>query len=207
MSLVVAINGIYHPYFKPQYVGHLNQETRGVEEFKHSLKSGQFIPKEESNKAEQYRKSSLTDYQHNSKQEKTKRVNVFAKDIMSKDIHAINLKYSAIQAMHHMKHLKVHHLLIKDLESLEILGLVSDRDLLRSFDQHGSPQKSLKEVMSREVLLCHVNTEIRLIAKVMIDEGISCLPVMDEKKQLVGMITRTDLLNCIVRNMPLEVLI
>ena len=207
MSLVVAIHGIYHPYLKPKYVGHLNEEPRSIEEFKHSLKNGKFTPQKEYNKAQQYKKSSLKGYQSNSIPEKRKRTNIFAKDIMSKNIHTINLKLSVSEAMRQMKHLKVHHLIIRGLDALEIVGLISDRDLLRSFNQQGANQKSIKEVMSKEVLLCHTDTEIRLIAKVMIDESVSCIPVMDDTQQLVGIITRTDLLKCIVRNMPLEVLI
>ena len=207
MSLVVVINGIYHPYFKPDYPGHLNQETRAIEEFKHSLQNGKLKAQEKSNQKDQHKKEMLKSYQKSTPKEKIKRVNIYAKDIMSKDVHVINLKYSAIQAMHHMNHLKVHHFIIKETNQEEIIGIVSDRDLIGSFDQHGHPQKSLKQVMTKEVLLCKMNTEIRLIAKVMIEENISCLPVMDDNQLLVGIITRTDLLNCIVKNMPLDVLV
>ena len=46
-------------------------------------------------------------------------------------------------------------------------------------------------------------TEIRLIADVLIKERIGAMPIVDEKEKLVGIVTRSDILRTVVKA-PLE---
>lgn len=52
-----------------------------------------------------------------------------------------------------------------------------------------------KEIMSKDVISVHKDTTIKEIAKVLIDNKISGVPVIDEGGNLVGMVSEGDLLH------------
>lgn len=83
-----------------------------------------------------------------------------------------------------------------------LVGMVSDRDLLGV--QHLAPRRLVRDVMTREVLTALTTTPVRSAAGVMVDEGISALPVIDDGHVLVGIVTTSDLLRCIVNDGPLD---
>ncbi len=85
----------------------------------------------------------------------------------------------------------------------ELLGIVSDRDLLLSL---GSPEEDrpISEVMSQPVLSAQPDTEIRDIARVMFEERLGTMPVLSADHDLVGIVTRSDILRTLVEHMPFE---
>ncbi|MBM3463263.1 MAG: CBS domain-containing protein [Armatimonadetes bacterium] len=88
-----------------------------------------------------------------------------------------------------------------------LVGIVSDRDLLRAASPAvpGNPRANLVgDVMSRRLLTVLPTTDIREAAKVMVDEGIHSLPVLDAQQKLVGIVTTSDILRCIVNRSPLD---
>lgn len=93
-----------------------------------------------------------------------------------------------------------------------VVGIVSDRDLLkyaseiRSDDEAILDMKNshLKDVITPYVLTATPETEIREIARIMIDERIGSMPVVDSDLKLVGIITRSDILKIIVNIVPFE---
>lgn len=79
-----------------------------------------------------------------------------------------------------------------------VAGILSDRDLmLRKGELVG-------QMMSKKVIVATRETPIREIARVMVDEGIGCVPIVDAQHGLVGMVTRTDVLKCVVNEAPLD---
>ncbi|MBK24627.1 MAG: hypothetical protein CME70_11585 [Halobacteriovorax sp.] len=181
MSLIVAVNKTYDSYYSPKYIGTLNQKK----------KFRKFGANTEPSKA-----SSVSN-KYNEKQNSLK--HFYARDLMSKTVQVISSDESINYAITRMNELGVHHLAV--LEDRELVGLITDRDI---FKQIHSLDKKVREVMSPKVLMCTRNTEVRLIAKVLYEEQISSILIGDEKNDLEGIITRSDLLNFIVRSMPLE---
>lgn len=51
---------------------------------------------------------------------------------------------------------------------------------------------NVKEIMTSPVITTQSESTIEEAAKLIIDRGISCLPVLDEKENLVGILTHTD---------------
>lgn len=184
MSLIVSVNGVYQTYIHPEKGG----ENTSQKPLKRKANSTNSV-------SSQYEKIS-----NNTKRE---RKNIFARDIMSKKLHSMEPEISIIMAMNYMLELKIHHLLV--LKDNELKGIVSDRDLLKSLNRDNNHRITLEDIMSEKVILCKEETEIRLIAKTMLDEGISSLPVIDDDKVLTGIITKADLLECIYKNMPLDI--
>lgn len=104
---------------------------------------------------------------------------------------------------------KIHHLPVIDAGLL--VGIVSDRDLLRASlnrgDQRISQNQRIADVMTQPVITTASDTEIRLLAEVMVRQRISVLPIVAEVAEiemLAGIVTRSDLLRAMVDRGPME---
>lgn len=85
-------------------------------------------------------------------------------------------------------------------ERQELIGIVSDRDVLKSVAFDESPShNSISEIMTKRVLSGSLQTEIRYAAKVMLDEKVGSLPILAPSGDIIGIITRTDLIRAIVK--------
>ncbi len=80
---------------------------------------------------------------------------------------------------------RLHHLLVCNRGG-ELLGVVSDRDL---HSLHGT---TAQQLMSFPALSCAPDTPVGAAITYLINENISCLPVVENKRP-VGMLTMTDL--------------
>lgn len=86
-------------------------------------------------------------------------------------------------------------------------GIVSDRDILRiraAIKQGAHERRVVGEIMSKNVLTVTPDTPIRDAARVLIEEHIGCLPVVDSNNRIVGMVTRSDILRTLMKNVPLK---
>lgn len=99
----------------------------------------------------------------------------------------------AFKIMHdnHIRHLPV-------LEGDKLVGIVSDRDLLSHASKESGtlvfPRKAIETVMSRELITCSPTTSSEDALKMVLERGVSSLPVVDGGS-LVGIVTSKDLLN------------
>lgn len=191
MSLIVAVNGAYHSYFDPKHMGNLQNNAAKSIGASNQISSHKKTPGQEYDQSQN---------KNNPRDGKRERKNLFARDLMSKNVYTISPLESIKSGLMKMGKLGIHHLLVMDQETL--VGIVSDRDLLASLI---SEYDAIETVMTKKVLLCEEQTEMRLIAKAMLDEGISSVPVVSDQNSLLGIITKSDLLNCIVENMPIDI--
>ena len=118
--------------------------------------------------------------------------NTYAIEIMSKAIEFLDQDSSIEDALKLFKDKGVHHLPITKGPVLK--GLVSDRDVLwlEKFDL--TEHSKLSQFMSRTILCCEEETPIDQLAKVMVHEKISALPVIGKDDELVGIVTHHDIL-------------
>lgn len=91
--------------------------------------------------------------------------------------------------------------LVGIISDRDVLPLVSDRDLL----VNDAKELVVSDVMSSPVLTVRPQTKIRVAAKVLLDEHVGALPVVDNSDILTGMLTRTDILRAVVLHAPLEI--
>jgi acetoin utilization protein AcuB len=120
-----------------------------------------------------------------------------AQQIMSSPVIHLPLQQadrdSALQMMqqHNIRHLPL-------LENEQLAGLLTERDLLRY------PHKAFRQLMIRKVFVATPDTQIQALAHVMFDEHIGALPIVDEQQQLLGIVTRSDILRALSAYQPLE---
>ena len=90
-----------------------------------------------------------------------------------------------------------------------VAGILSDRDLMREALARaaGPPATwaaSVREVMATDVLTARPEATIRQVARVLFDERIGAMPIVDASGVLAGILTRSDILRAVLGSAPLE---
>jgi CBS domain-containing protein len=84
--------------------------------------------------------------------------------------------------------------IVDDLESRNLMGIVTDRDIAlravaRGLDTRKTPAE---EVMTRELVTCWAEDEIQTALDLMARHQVRRLPIVDVESRLVGMISQAD---------------
>ncbi len=122
---------------------------------------------------------------------------IMAEDIVTIDRNDDLRLVDDIMAERHIRHIPV-------LEDGQLVGLVTQRDLFkaRMSSTMGYGEKAqrsflhtvrVKEIMVYPVMTVSPEISVNEAAELMIQEGIGCLPVVQEGR-LTGIVTKTDLL-------------
>lgn len=117
---------------------------------------------------------------------------IMSSPVISLDFHQAD-RESALQMMtqHNIRHLPL-------LDNGSLAGLLTERDLLRA------PHKPFRQLMIRKVFVATADTQIQALAHVMFDEHIGALPIVGEAQNLLGIVTRSDILRALSAYHPLE---
>lgn len=86
----------------------------------------------------------------------------------------------------------VRHLLVVDGD--ELIGVLSHRDL-------GGRRLPVRKLLRRKVIAVRPELTVEKAAQAMLDKGVGCLPVVDESGSTVGILTRTDVLRAVARQL------
>lgn len=91
-----------------------------------------------------------------------------------------------------MKSEHFHHIPV--IKARKIMGMISDRDM-KDFAQSGAYHFLMaKDIMSNVVVAAHEDATISDLGQVMIKENISAFPIINSNLDLVGIVTKTNLL-------------
>ncbi len=118
--------------------------------------------------------------------------------IMTRGVETTDPGESVAHALERMLELGVRHLPVVD--GGRLVGMLSDRDLLRTqLDLATDPQETpVHAVMTRDIITTRPTRPITEAARLMIDNKISGLPVIDAQNAVVGMVTTEDMLKLAV---------
>jgi acetoin utilization protein AcuB len=95
----------------------------------------------------------------------------------------------SLMAKHSFRHFLV-------VQGYRVVGVVSDRDILRVLARTKDWQNTtVSQFMIRELITVRPDTPISIAVGEMLSNRINCLPVVDDRGDLQGIVTSTDLLN------------
>jgi CBS domain-containing protein len=113
-------------------------------------------------------------------------------EIMTRDICLASPSQTLREAAAEMEKRDIGVLPVADNDRL--VGMITDRDIAVRGISHGlGPEAPVRDVMSAEVKYCFEDDDIDDLAQNMASEQIRRLPVLNDEKRLVGIITLGDL--------------
>jgi CBS domain-containing protein len=113
-------------------------------------------------------------------------------DIMTRDVHLASPSQKLREAAAEMEKCDIGVLPVGENDRL--VGIITDRDIAVRAISHGlGPDASVRDVMSKDVRYCFEGDDVEDIAQNMADEQIRRLPVLNDDKRLVGIISLGDL--------------
>lgn len=147
-------------------------------------------------------------YKEVSRMENEKSQVFHASGIMSFPVFSLDPEVSVSEAWLKFIDKKVHHMPVINGDG-KIVGIVSDRDLLKKLIINdgvveSSRDAAVGDIMSTDVIATTPVTDIRRIAKVMLDNHIGAMPVVDSDGSISGIITRNDILFAIIHQPELK---
>jgi len=129
---------------------------------------------------------------------------IYAEDLMSSPVITIRADEPLAHAGQSFEEHSVHHLPVED-ENGALVGILTYRDLFHAMAERLHLYATVvRDVMTRTVLAASPNTEIREIARVMLEEDIHSLPIIDADKRLRGILTGTDILRAVIERNALH---
>ena len=119
---------------------------------------------------------------------------MLVKDFMKKNVLFVHPKHSVRSAAKMMYKYGIGSVLVMDSER-RVVGIITERDIAREVAEGANLEQTfVKDVMSKNVVYLKVDDTLDDAADLMIEHGIKKLPVEDQKGNLVGIITATDII-------------
>ena len=151
-------------------------------------------------------------YQEFSESTQPRQPAIQAKQIMTSPVFTLPPTTLLSEAWQAIKTNRFRHIPILS-ETGRLIGILSDRDLLHATIQmaststtknHRGPATSIEDIMIKNILSATPETEIRTIARIMFEERIGSMPLVDATEEVVGILTRSDILRTVVNEAPFE---
>ena len=121
------------------------------------------------------------------------------KDIMTKAVFYLNANRTLSNVEELIECNNIRHVPVVDQQG-HVKGIISQRNLLQTAFTNisANDQKellrgiSVLEIMNPNVITTTPDTDLSEAAKILVQNKIGCLPVLDENKKLIGILTETD---------------
>jgi CBS domain-containing protein len=113
-------------------------------------------------------------------------------DLMTRDVHLASPSQKLREVAAEMEKCDIGVLPVGENDRL--VGIITDRDIAVRGVSHGlGPDASVRDVMSKDIRYCFDSDDLEEIAQQMADEQIRRLPVLNDDKRLVGIISLADI--------------
>jgi predicted transcriptional regulator len=135
-----------------------------------------------------------------------KEVVMQVKDVMHKNVTWVSPATSISEIANRMRDEDIGAIPVGENDRL--IGMVTDRDLAcRGLtDGHDVGKLTARDVMSKPIFYCHSDDQLQKAAEIMESKNIRRLPVINEQKRMVGMISLGDLASKASRRLSAQVL-
>jgi len=115
-------------------------------------------------------------------------------ELMAYDVLTTREMTPLVEVATEMRLGRVRHLPVVD-ERSRLVGVVTRTDVAKATGQQGTADGWLvREVMSREVVAVHPETDAAVAARLLRTHKIGCLPVIEADERVVGLVTDSDFL-------------
>ena len=133
---------------------------------------------------------------------------IHAAQIMSHPVTVLNQNNAVADAWRILQRRGIHQAPVLD-DAHRLIGMVSERDLLTVIDIDGEHvlenlKRRVSDVMTSPVVAAVPVTDIRRIAAVMLEGGLSAVPIVNDSEHIVGIVSRTDVLRAVMTDPPLS---
>ena len=129
-------------------------------------------------------------------------------DIMTTEVITIGLDDTLGEMQKIFEKKKFHHLLV--LEEEELLGIISDRDVFKEISPYINTmaedaraletlKKKAHQIMSRNPITVGKDVQIEDAVHILLENDISCLPVISATRDIEGILTWKDILKYYVK--------
>lgn len=115
------------------------------------------------------------------------------KEVMSPKVQCVNSHRSIREAAKMMRDLKIGSIPVEDNDRL--VGMITDRDLVVAAMAEGrmADSTTVAECMTRGIKYCFEDEDITEVKSQMVANHISRIPVMNNERRLVGIVTFRDI--------------
>ena len=114
------------------------------------------------------------------------------KDVMSHNVKVLSPDATLMDAARQMRDGDFGLMPIS--ENDRMIGAISDRDIVvRAIAEHKGPDTPVREVMSNSILWAYENDSVEKATKIMSENQIRRLPIVNADKRLVGIVALGDL--------------
>ena len=133
---------------------------------------------------------------------------IHARQIMQREVITVRSGDEVVRAWRILTQARIHQAPVLDSES-GLVGIVGERDLLTALnlDEDGvrdALARRVADVMSSPAVAADPLTDIRRIARVMIEQDVDGVPIVNDRQRLVGFISRGDVLRAVVNEPALN---
>lgn len=133
---------------------------------------------------------------------------VHAYQVMSQPVATVPLTLDIAAVLQRFRETGYRQLPVLD-DRDRLVGLLSERDLLQFLVPDGDELaylqgKTVADAVSAEVITADPITDVRRVARVMLDYRLGALPIVDERDTLVGLVSRSDILRGVSNDPPLS---
>jgi len=123
---------------------------------------------------------------------------MIAKDIMTTQVLTAYPDTTIMEVAKLLVEIEISGLIVLDKESSEVVGVVSEKDIIVAFDFLKKTSAPISDYINREVISVSEVTPIEEISKILVQENVKRVPVLDGKK-LLGVVSRRDILRYILK--------
>ena len=125
---------------------------------------------------------------------------MLARDIMTKQVVTVTPETTIKDAIQLLVEKEISGLIVINQDK-DVVGVVSEKDLLVAFDWLGVTKATIRDYYNKEVVSVAENTPIEEINRLLVLKNIKRVPVLRGKK-LAGVVSRRDILRFILKKNP-----
>ncbi|TLP37534.1 HPP family protein [Arcobacter arenosus] len=131
-------------------------------------------------------------------------------DLMTRDVISLNEDNTLLEAYELMQEHEFRQIPVLKKDDNQIIGLVTQEFILDllvgdlEFAQN-IMQRELSTFDFNEVITSDPITDIRRVAKVMVDFSLTAIPVVDQDDNLLGIVSRANILKAVANTPPMQI--